>query len=81
MIQILLSELWPYLAGLAGIIAGFFYVRQSSKAAGRSEAEQRANEQRLNNIHEAKHVENTIHQADDDSVIRRLDKWVRNHQR
>lgn len=81
LIQALLHEIWPYLAGLAGVIAGLFYVRQSGKTAGRREAETKAQKQRIKNINEAKYVENTVNQADDDAVIRRLGGWVRNRQR
>lgn len=81
MLNFILSELWPYLAGLAGVIAGLFYVRQSGKKAGRREAETKAREQRLKNIKEARNVENETSALDDDSVVRRLDEWVRERKR
>lgn len=74
---ILWSRVWPYIATVSAAFGAVLAIRQSGKRAGRHEAEIKAQEKRLKNINEARNVENKTSALDDDSVVRRLDEWVR----
>lgn len=71
---LLLAQFWPYLLGLAGLLAGYFAARQSGKAAARNEI----NESQAKARKEARRVEDQNAALDDAGIDSRLDKWVRN---
>ena len=74
MVELIISQIWPYiLAGLA-LVAGWFAARQSGKAAARNEI----NETQAQARKESRRVEDENASLDDADVDSRLDKWVRN---
>lgn len=76
-LKALWGRIWPYIAGLVGIFAGLFYVRQSGKAAARVEDAARLNKQADKAQKEHRDVQNTVAAMDDAAVDRELDEWVR----
>lgn len=76
-LQALWGRVWPYIVGVAGIIAGLFYVRQSGKSAARTEDAAKINKQAQAAHKEQRNVENEVAAMGDDAVDRRLDQWVR----
>lgn len=81
MFSLLLSQLWPYVAGAAGLIAGFFFVRLSGKAAGKQEVRQEINEAESAARKEARNVELETDAMDDGSVRDAATRWVRGTKR
>lgn len=81
MIQALISEIWPYIVGLAGIVAGLFYARQSGKEAGRREVEKQKVEQVLKGIQDAREARSEIDAMDDDAVRDRARQRMRKRSR
>lgn len=73
MLESLLGQLWPYLAGLVALIGGFFFARQSGKQAAKNEIAKAQAKARK----EAQRVEREIDSLDADGVDSRLAKWVR----
>lgn len=78
MFNALIAQIWPYLLGLAALVAGWFAARQSGKAAAKNEAIA----QRIDSIKEAKSVQNQTAGLSDDAVSSDLkSKWVRGDKR
>lgn len=76
-LQALWGRVWPYIVGLAGVIAGLFFVRQSGKDAARAEDAVKINKQAEQARKEAQDVAQKVDAMDDDTVDRELDQWVR----
>lgn len=75
--KFILSEAWPYLATVAGIIAGLFYALQSGKRQGRAQVEREhadaiSEKRRKTNV-----VDSEMAGMDDDDVRSELASWVR----
>lgn len=67
-LQALWGRVWPYIAGLAGIIVGLFFVRQSGKTAGRQEARIDQLEADRAAVEESREAAAEIDRLDDDGV-------------
>ncbi len=81
-LQALWAKVWPYIIGAAGIIAGLFFVRQSGKAAGKTEAKIDQLEAERKASERARHVENeTAAMADDAITDELINDWVRQDKR
>ena len=65
MIATLLSDLWPYLAGLIALVGGFFMAKQAGKTAERN----KRTADRLKAMQEKSKIEKDVSNADRDSVI------------
>lgn len=76
-LQALWGRVWPYIAGLAGIVVGLFLVRQSGKTAGRQEARIDQLEADASAREKAREAAAEIDRLDDDGVRDRAERWVR----
>ena len=65
---LLLAQIWPYLLGLAGLLAGYFAARQSGKAAARAEAQAQAAKATIEGMKNAREARDEIDALDDASV-------------
>lgn len=77
MIQMLLGEFWPYLAGGVAIVLAYFGVRVKGKSDGRQEVQNQINKQAVESAKEARDVQAKIDRLPDDAVASQLDRWVR----
>lgn len=77
MVELIISQIWPYLLGAAGLIVAYFGVRQSGKAAGRQETRQEINEAEAAARKEARDVELETDAMADADIDDDLAKWVR----
>lgn len=77
MIQMLLGEFWPYLAGGVAIVLAYFGVRLKGKSDGRQEVQNQINKQAVEAAKEARDVQAKIDRLPDNAVARRFDRWVR----
>ncbi len=74
MVELIISQIWPYiLAGLA-LVAGWFAARQSGKAAARNEITKAEAAARK----EARNVEHETAAMADADIDDDLSRWVRN---
>lgn len=77
-----MTELMPWLAGLAALIVGFVGVYFRGKSTGKSETQAKLstkiNQQAAEAAQEAKNVERSNSKLSDDDVYLGLDGWVRN---
>ncbi len=80
-LQALWGRVWPYVAGLAGIVVGLFFVRQSGKTAGRQEAETEVMRRDQQAKREADAVANEVDRLDDDSLPDEFDRLHRARRR
>lgn len=69
----LLAAVWPFLAGIAAVVAAWLVGRQGGKKAAGAERVKR----RLEAIERAQGVENETADLDADELRRRALKWVR----
>ncbi len=76
-LQALWGRVWPYIAGLAGIIVGLFFVRQSGKTAGRQEARIDQLEADVSAREKAREAAAEIDRLDDDAVRDRARQRMR----
>lgn len=76
-LQALWGRVWPYIAGLAGIVVGLFLVRQSGKTAGRQEARIDQLEADASAREKAREAAAEIDRLDDDGVRDWAERWVR----
>ena len=82
MLNALWAKVWPYIIGAVGIIGGLFFVRQSGKAAGKTEAKIDQLEADQKASERARHVENeTAAMADDAVTDELINDWVRHDKR
>lgn len=77
MIQMLLGEFWPYLAGGVAIVLAYFGVRLKGKSDGRQEVQNQINKQAAEAVKEARDVQAKIDRMPDDAVASQFDRWVR----
>ncbi len=70
----LLAAVWPFLAGIAAVVAAWLVGRQGGKKAAGAEAVKR----RLDAIERAQEVDDAMADLDADELRRRALKWVRN---
>lgn len=77
MIQMLLGEFWPYLAGGVAIVLAYFGVRLKGKSDGRQEVQNQINKQAVESAKEARDVQAKIDRLPDDAVASQFDRWVR----
>ncbi|MFY2843553.1 hypothetical protein ACOTJF_17845 [Achromobacter ruhlandii] len=77
MIQMLLGEFWPYLAGGVAVVLAYFGVRLKGKFDGRQEVQAQINKQAVESAKEARDVQAKIDRMPDDAVVSRFDRWVR----
>lgn len=77
MIQMLLGEFWPYLAGGFAIVLAYFGVRLKGKSDGRQEVRNQINKQAAEAAKEARDVQAKIDRLPDDAVASQFDRWVR----
>lgn len=76
MMNFILSQAWPYILGVAALVAGWFAARQSGKVSERS----KQISDRIDSIKEAKSVHNqTSGMADSDITSDLKSKWLRNN--
>ncbi|NYT63946.1 hypothetical protein H0A66_16635 [Alcaligenaceae bacterium] len=71
------GRVWPYIAALGALIVAVIGIRQSGKAAARTQDAAKINKTQAKAAKEHRDVENTVAQMDDDTVDSRLDEWVR----
>lgn len=78
MIQMLLGEFWPYLAGGIAIVLAYFGVRFKGKSDGRQEVQAQINKQAVETAKEARDVQAKVNRMDDGAANAELNrKWVR----
>lgn len=81
MLRVLLGRIWPYIAGVAGLIAGFFFVRLSGKAAGKQEVQAKQVQADIKGMNDAREARNEIDSLDDDAVRDRARERLRDGKR
>lgn len=69
-------KMYLWLIGAALVAVATVYFR--GKADGRSDLEDDLKEKRLENMAQAKEIENEVEALDDDALAERASKWVRN---
>ncbi len=78
MIQMLLGEFWPYLAGGVAIVLAYFGVRLKGKSDGRQEVQNQINKQAVEAAKEARDVQAKVNRMGDGAANAELNrKWVR----
>lgn len=78
MINALLAQFWPYIAGVIAVLAAYFGVRQSGKSAALAEQAAQLNKQADAARKEASNVQDTVAKMGDDAVSSELKSgWVR----
>lgn len=77
MIELLISQLWPYLLGAFGLVAAYFAARQSGKAAVHNEITKADSAARK----EARNVELETDGMADADIDDDLSQWVRGNKR
>ncbi|MGR8759422.1 hypothetical protein PVB08_22155 [Bacillus thuringiensis] len=78
MIQMLLGEFWPYLAGGVAIVLAYFGVRLKGKSDGRQEVRNQINKQAVEAAKEARDVQAKIDRMPDGGSMAELRrKWMR----
>lgn len=78
MIQMLLGEFWPYLAGGVAIVLAYFGVRLKGKSDGRQEVQNQINKQAVEAAKEARDVQAKIDRMPDGGSMAELRrKWMR----
>lgn len=78
MIQMLLGEFWPYLAGGAAIVLAYFGVRLKGKSDGRQEVRNQINKQAVEAAKESRDVQAKIDRMPDGGSMAELRrKWMR----
>ncbi|CAB3941614.1 hypothetical protein [Achromobacter ruhlandii] len=78
MIQMLLGEFWPYLAGGVAIVLAYFGVRLKGKSDGRQEVQNQINKQAVESAKEARDVQAKIDRMPDGGSMAELRrKWMR----
>lgn len=65
MIAAILSDLWPYIAGLIALVGGWFMAKQSGKKAERN----KRTADRLKAVQKKNEIEKDVANADRNSVI------------
>ena len=73
----LLAELWPYIAGLVGLVGGWFY----AKSRGRKEERDASELESAKALNEATDVDRKWDTYDSDARRARRERWVRNKTR
>jgi len=81
MIELIIGQIWPYLALIAAGIAAIVGIRQSSKSAGRQEIRQEINEAESAARKEARNVETETAGMADSDIDADLKRWVRGAKR
>lgn len=78
MIQALIGEFWPYLAGGVAIVLAYFGVRLKGKADGRQEVQAQINKQAVEAAKESRDVQVKINRMPDGAAATELRrKWMR----
>lgn len=78
MIQMLLGEFWPYLAGGVAIVLAYFGVRLKGKSDGRQEVQNQINKQAVEAAKEARDVQAKINRMGDGAANAELNRhWMR----
>lgn len=78
MIQMLLGEFWPYLAGGVVIVLAYFGIRLKGKSDGRQEVHNQINKQAVEAAKEARDVQAKINRMGDGAANAELNRhWVR----
>lgn len=78
MIQMLLGEFWPYLAGGVAIVLAYFGVRLKGKSDGRREVQNQINKQAVESAKEARDVHAKVNRMGDGAANAELNRhWVR----
>ncbi|CUJ40995.1 hypothetical protein ACOTC8_30345 [Achromobacter xylosoxidans] len=78
MIQMLLGEFWPYLAGGFAIVLAYFGVRLKGKSDGRQEVQNQINKQAVESAKESRDVHAKVNRMGDGAANAELNrKWVR----
>lgn len=72
-----LSDVWPYLVGLAAVIAGWLAARRSG---AQKERERQAREN-LDAVKKAREAERETDTMDNAAARKRAGRWVRSHKR
>lgn len=78
MLSLLIDKIWPYLIGLASLIAGLFYARRLGKAEGRKEVEAEQVKSTLKGMEHARNARSEIDSLSDDAVRDRARQRMRN---
>lgn len=78
MIQMLLGEFLPYLAGGVAIVLAYFGVRLKGKSDGRQEVQNQINKQAVESAKESRDVHAKVNRMGDGAANAELNrKWVR----
>ncbi|MFY3310886.1 hypothetical protein [Achromobacter ruhlandii] len=78
MIQMLLGEFWPYLAGGVAVVLAYFGVRLKGKFDGRQEVQAQINKQAVESAKEARDVQAKVNRMGDGAANAELNRnWVR----
>jgi len=78
-LQALWARVWPYIAALAALGAAVIGIRQSGKAAGRTEAKTDQLEADASARKKAREVDNKLDALDDDAIRNRARDWLRDN--
>lgn len=70
----LMSEMWPYLLGLLGIVAGIFTAYAKGKSKERDKHADDLRKQRLEALKKKEAIRNEVEAATDDDVIAEFDR-------
>ncbi len=73
----LLAAAWPFLAGIAAVVAAWLVGRQGGKKAAEVEIAHR----RIEAVERAQEVDDEMADLDADELRRRARKWVRDDER
>lgn len=78
MVELIISQIWPYLLGAAALVAAYFGVKAKGASDQRMEQAAKLNEQADQARKEARDVQNTVAKMGDDPVADKLKSdWVR----
>lgn len=77
MLRALISRVWLYVAGAAGVFIGLLYARQTGKSAGRREAEAKQAKATLKGVKDAREARSEIDALDDAAVRDRARQRMR----
>lgn len=70
----LMSEMWPYLLGLLGIVAGIFTAYAKGKTSERDKHADDLRKQRLEALKKKEAIRNEVEAATDDAIIIEFDR-------
>lgn len=70
----LVSELWPYILGLIGIVAGIFTAYTKGKSNERDKYADDLRKQRLEALKKKEEIRNEVEAATDDAIISEFDR-------